>query len=66
MKIVRRFLEGEVHNWEEGEMAPKSREKGEMAPKSREEGEIGEKVGRREIYPPVRPPFSSACILNKN
>ena len=46
MKIVRRFPEGEVHNREEGEMAPK--------------------LGRREIYPPVPPPFSSTCILTTN
>ena len=34
-----------------------------MAPKSREK--LAEKVGRREIYPPVPPPFSSIAFSIK-
>ena len=37
-KSLDAFPRGEVHNREEGEMAPKSREEGEIGWKSREEG----------------------------
>ena len=39
-KSLDAFPRGEVHNGEEGEMAPKSREEGEIGWKSREEGDL--------------------------